>query len=148
MSGQQGENWLTGRSQNVVISGTESGWSPVACSASQGSVLGPVMFSLLISYMNEGIECTLSDFPDDTKLGGVTECTTVQRDLNWLDRWAEKNIMKFHKSKCRVLHNHWKIWIKEDLSLVEEDQDSEIRHTEVHVFWWDAPMSAEIAGWC
>ena len=82
MSGQQGENWLTGRSQNVVTSGTESGWRPVACSASQGSVLGPVMFSLLISYMNEGIECTLSDFPDDTKLGGVTECTTVQRDLN------------------------------------------------------------------
>ncbi|KAJ7397313.1 hypothetical protein BTVI_136729 [Pitangus sulphuratus] len=30
--------------------------------------------------------------------------TTLQKDLNTLERWAEKNCLKFSKGKCRVLH--------------------------------------------
>ena len=57
--------------------------------------------------VNEELECTLSEFADDTKLGRVEDtpagCAAIQHDLDRLESWTQRNLMRFNKGKCRVV---------------------------------------------
>lgn len=47
-------------------------------------------------------------FAEDTKLGGVANSpegrAAIQRNLNRMEKWADKNLLKFNKENCKVLH--------------------------------------------
>ncbi|PKU48926.1 rna-directed dna polymerase from mobile element jockey-like [Limosa lapponica baueri] len=88
--------------------GLFSNWQPVRSGVLQGSILGPKLFNALISDLNCRIKCTLMKFADGTKLSVEVDASegraTLQEDLDRLEEWVNKNLMKFNKDKCKVMH--------------------------------------------
>lgn len=98
---QYSEIWIQGGSdirsnlnilaQRMMISGTKSSQRPVASSVTQGSVLGPILYSIFITWMVK-TEFTLCQLTGTSKLEGVAttpqDCAAIQKDLNRLERWT------------------------------------------------------------
>ena len=97
-------NFLTRRSHFIRLPGAISGDSPVLSSVPQGTVLGPLLFLIMLADINKDIsESNLISFADDTriysKINDVTDCNTLQQDLNHVYDWASTNNMFFQCPK-------------------------------------------------
>ena len=81
--------FLSNRTQQVVVSGTQSLSCLVSSGVPQGSVLGPVLFLLYINDITSEIQSQVGLFADDCliyrTIYSETDHTILQNDLNRLD---------------------------------------------------------------
>lgn len=73
----------------------------------QGVILGLVFFNIFINDIEVEFEGTLSKAADDILLCDAVDTTerrnVTQRDLERLDKWTYKNLMRLNKTKCEVM---------------------------------------------
>ena len=99
--------FLTNRQQRVLVNGAESEPAPVTSGIPQGSVIGPMLFVIYINDLPNICTNEVELFADDTKLytrsdiPGAT--TTLQDDLDKLQKWSQDWLLRFHPQKCSVL---------------------------------------------
>lgn len=103
--------FLSNRKQRVVINDTFSTWSEVLSGIPQGSVLGPVLFSLYINDLPAEMQNPVLLFADDTKIfckvnknDGLEDIARIQQDIDRMYLWSEKWQLFFNISKCKSLH--------------------------------------------
>ena len=70
-------------------------------SVPQGTVLGPLLFFIMIADIDKDVSSSkLVSFADDTRLysgvGAVTDCDNLQFDLGTVYDWASSNNMFFN----------------------------------------------------
>ena len=102
-------HFLTDRTHFVRLHGGVSLDSPVLSGVPQGTVLGPLLFIILMVYINRGISSSsIVSFAHDTRLyhgvSSVDDCTILQNDLNSVYDWASCNNMSFNAPKFQYIY--------------------------------------------
>ena len=100
--------FLTGRTQKVVVGGESSSIKVVISGVPQGSVLGPLLFLIMIGDIDKSVlTAFLSSFADDTRVGHwiktMEDLQNFQRDLDKIYEWSSKNNMEFNSNKFECL---------------------------------------------
>ena len=100
--------FLSNRKQRVRVNGCQSQWAPVLSGIPQGSILGPILFSLFVNDLPGEVQSLISMFADDTKiykmLTSASSGEELEESLHQLEEWAERMQMRFHPGKCKVMH--------------------------------------------
>ena len=101
-------SFLTNRTQSVVVNGEQSSPAPVISGVPQGSVIGPLLFLVLIGDIDKDVShAFLSSFADDTRIGiGISteeDVNQLQEDLEKVYEWAIENNMLFNDTKFEAL---------------------------------------------
>ena len=119
-------SFLSDRKQSVTVNGIKSCSVDVKSGVSQGSVLGPLLFLVLMGDIDHRVASAfLSSFADDTRvLKGITthaDVQVLQLDLDAIYQWAKDN-MTFNSNKFECLRYGYNHELKENTSYLSSDR--------------------------
>ena len=87
------DSFLCFRQQRVVVNGVKSDWASVLSGVPQGTVLGPLLFSLYINDIID-IKSEIRLFADDCvcycEIKAEEDTMKLQRDIDRLGSWERK----------------------------------------------------------
>ena len=101
------DSFLCYRRQRVVVNGAKSDWAQVLSGVPQGTVLGPLLFSLYINGISTDIDSEVRLFADDCvyyrEIKDTEDTLKLQKDIYQLGCWARKWGMRFQPVKCNMM---------------------------------------------
>ena len=103
-------NFLTDRTLQVSANGALSKPSPVASGVPQGTVLGPILFVIMISDIHTNLQSSfISLFADDSRVSAISgskeNCEKFQNELDKeVYPWAQRNNAVFNGDKFEHIH--------------------------------------------
>ena len=100
-------DFLSDRTQRVMIRGTFSKSIAVKLGVPQGTVLGPLLFLVYINALPQYVKSKIALFADDTYLYKIIkskeDTLSLQNDIDQLVNWEKLWSMEFHPDKCFLL---------------------------------------------
>ena len=96
------KDYLSNRTQRLVIDGYSSSLSEITSGVPQGSILGPLFFVIFINDLPDVVcsDNTIALYADDSKMFRVIDCDEdliyFQEDLDKLHQWSQRNQMDFN----------------------------------------------------
>ena len=99
----QTKNYLSNRTQKVIVEGKISDSITVISGVPQGTVLGPLFFLLYINDLPASIKSLADDSIVYNNITSITDCKILQSDLDALFLWSKNWDMEFNTDKCKIL---------------------------------------------
>ena len=100
-------DFLSNRTQKVLVGGKISDLVNVMSGIPQGTVLGPLLFICYINDLPNTIKSKIRIYADDTLvyscINTIDDCILLQRDLVELEKWAKVWKIEFNPLKCELL---------------------------------------------
>ena len=101
--------YLSGRKQQVSVNGVKSSWNEVKLGVPQGSILGPLLFTMFVNDLPDVLDsCSVNLYADDTMIyyshrdpQQVKE--VLERELEAIMMWIQQNHLRMNVAKTHLL---------------------------------------------
>ena len=94
-------SFLKGRRQCVKLNDITSNTLPITYGVPQGSILGPILFSLYINDITDIVSCGVVLYADDTVIFH-DDRKILQTNLDRISDWCNENLLTINVKK-----SHW-----------------------------------------
>ena len=102
-------SYLSKRHQRVKVNSTFSDWKEMSSGVPQGSVLGPLLFTVFVNDIFLFVRCTnICNYADDTTIFAChptleTILRQLETDGTLVAKWFSDNYLKLNDDKCHLM---------------------------------------------